>query len=695
MTSEQAEMENKTLSVDNEEQIVELNNRLKTDFMSHCLSYLHEDEEARQCVHLVWNRYLECVGDVAVLAAFFDTLPYHVKTSVLPKYQNEILQWCEKFFHIHSQTILCSTYYSEAFQRVIRYALKTDQYKKAIIYIATDFEPNLKFDLTSSISNIKFEHVQNRNSHDDMIDLQQLEELIKRDANDTLSYPFMVIANAGSPFLGRCDDLKKIKALCEQYDVWVHVIGDLLGSLALLPVLKDNVSIMCDSLTIDIMKLLGIQNLPYLTCFLRPLNNEKQAEDNDSSNKVHPLDEFILHSPSISFLSVWSISQRCSNENLLHHMKLSFELADLLLTRLKQTKHIRILNDECEKEYNTYSRICSDDALDNGLPRSVVVFRFQPDGLFGECENNDDFIGYLDLLTLWLFDKLSQQYSKMNLELLKSIHFQSVKSKNQLPAHVLRFAPLEHLVDNIDQDDMLTFLDDLQRFTDILLATIAARVNLSTSIAKHENLVAIPIPNWAGIGAVRYIPSTINRADMNETSMYEVNRIQSELARQLQSNDSAFSLGGGSDELDSMLYLRLGMIRKREDLEILLQKIAHAGKEIETSLKYIEDMAEKIKEGIVKAQKDLEDENLQLLAQDGLLRQLPLVSNLMSWWSPAPSASPLATKGRSFDLNSGQVESTEDTYVYRMQIKKQTVHAPTHNDATATSTDSSEQQHQN
>ena len=52
----------------------------------------------------------------------------------------------------------------------------------------------------------------------------------------------------------------------------------------------------------------------------------------------------------------------------------------------------------------------------------------------------------------------------------------------------------------------------------------------------------------------------------------------------------------------------------------------------------------------------------------------------MSWWGPAPSASPLATKGRSFDLNSGQVESTEDTYIHRMQVKRQTIHAPTHND---------------
>jgi hypothetical protein len=52
----------------------------------------------------------------------------------------------------------------------------------------------------------------------------------------------------------------------------------------------------------------------------------------------------------------------------------------------------------------------------------------------------------------------------------------------------------------------------------------------------------------------------------------------------------------------------------------------------------------------------------------------------MSWWSPSPSASPLAFKGRSFDLNSGRVESTEDTYAYRMQIKKQSPHAPTHNE---------------
>ncbi|CAF5142317.1 unnamed protein product, partial [Rotaria magnacalcarata] len=118
----------------------------------------------------------------------------------------------------------------------------------------------------------------------------------------------------------------------------------------------------------------------------------------------------------------------------------------------------------------------------------------------------------------------------------------------------------------------------------------------------------------------------------------------------------------------------------------------NAGKETEASLKYVEDMAEKIRTGIEKVQRDLKNEDLQLLAQEGLLRQLPLISNVMSWWSPTPSTSMLGKKGRSFDLNSGRIESTEDTYVYRMQVKKQSPHAPMHNnnDITPTNTNTVE-----
>jgi hypothetical protein len=53
---------------DHSTEIVELNNRIKNDFMSYCLSFLHDDEEGRECVQIVWNKYLQCVGDVAIVS---------------------------------------------------------------------------------------------------------------------------------------------------------------------------------------------------------------------------------------------------------------------------------------------------------------------------------------------------------------------------------------------------------------------------------------------------------------------------------------------------------------------------------------------------------------------------------------------------------------------------------------------------
>lgn len=52
---------------DHSAEIVELNHRMKNDFMSYCLSFLQDDEEARECIQIVWNKYLQCVGDVSIV----------------------------------------------------------------------------------------------------------------------------------------------------------------------------------------------------------------------------------------------------------------------------------------------------------------------------------------------------------------------------------------------------------------------------------------------------------------------------------------------------------------------------------------------------------------------------------------------------------------------------------------------------
>jgi len=204
--------------------------------------------------------------------------------------------------------------------------------------------------------------------------------------------------------------------LCHQYNVWLHVTGDLLGSLALLSTIKENVNISCDSLTIDIVKLLGIQNLPYLTFFIRPIldithgkktefnsiQDERINNDNISTTSTNPSSsssssstttttnnnnnnslishsfyDIILHSPSISFLSVWSVSQRCSKTDVLYHMKSSFDLSNLLMKRLKQIQTIRIINNDDNQGIFSYKRICSGDAPDDPLPKTIVLFRFE------------------------------------------------------------------------------------------------------------------------------------------------------------------------------------------------------------------------------------------------------------------------------------------------------------------------------
>ncbi len=64
-------------------------------------------------------------------------------------------------------------------------------------------------------------------------------------------------------------------------------------------------------------------------------------------------------------------------------------------------------------------------------------------------------------------------------------------------------------------------------------------------------------------------------------------------------------------------------------------------------------MADVVKQGIAKANEDLVKENEAKLMQEGVLRQVPLVSSFMNWWSPPPG-NEVGVKGRTFNLSSGR-----------------------------------------
>jgi hypothetical protein len=64
------------------------------------------------------------------------------------------------------------------------------------------------------------------------------------------------------------------------------------------------------------------------------------------------------------------------------------------------------------------------------------------------------------------------------------------------------------------------------------------------------------MPNWAGLGGVRYAPPTWVHVLTDQTKE-ELNNLNTHLVETLRSTDAAFSLGEGTDGL---ICVRFGMV---------------------------------------------------------------------------------------------------------------------------------------
>ncbi|CAB4041900.1 pyridoxal-dependent decarboxylase domain-containing 2 isoform X1, partial [Paramuricea clavata] len=82
---------------------------------------------------------------------------------------------------------------------------------------------------------------------------------------------------------------------------------------------------------------------------------------------------------------------------------------------------------------------------------------------------------------------------------------------------------------------------------------------------------------------------------------------------------------------------------------------------------FMEKMAEVIRKGIEAAEHDLVQDSNDILMEEGLLRQVPIVSSVYNWFSPIQHEKKI--KGRTFDLSSGSLQTTEKTYKYHMQVQ--------------------------
>lgn len=62
-------------------------------------------------------------------------------------------------------------------------------------------------------------------------------------------------------------------------------------------------------------------------------------------------------------------------------------------------------------------------------------------------------------------------------------------------------------------------------------------------IQNYSCLRLVELPDWAGLGGVRYVPEAWKRDDFMEANKDELNRLNLQIVQQLRNTDSAFSAG--------------------------------------------------------------------------------------------------------------------------------------------------------
>ncbi|XP_034394702.1 pyridoxal-dependent decarboxylase domain-containing protein 1 isoform X2 [Cyclopterus lumpus] len=140
------------------------------------------------------------------------------------------------------------------------------------------------------------------------MDVALLDKLIKEDV-EAGKLPLLLIANAGTPGAGHTDKLARLKDLCDQYSMWLHVEGVNLATLALGQVTS---AIMAasrsDSMTLTPGQWLGLPAVTAVTLYRH--EDPAMVEDELSS----PVVLFRFSQEMSSASSVGSVEAYCAGE---------------------------------------------------------------------------------------------------------------------------------------------------------------------------------------------------------------------------------------------------------------------------------------------------------------------------------------------------------------------------------------------
>ncbi|KAJ8246031.1 hypothetical protein GJAV_G00262910 [Gymnothorax javanicus] len=462
------------------------------------------------------------------------------------------------------------------------------------------------------------------------MDVALLDRLIKDDV-DSGKLPLLLIANAGTPGAGHTDKLGRLKELCEQYSMWLHVEGVNLATLALGLVTATS-SVMaatkCDSMTLTLGPWLGLPAVPAVTLYRHEDPALSLAAGLTSSQPVEKL----------RALPLWLSLQYLGHDGIVERIKHASQLSQRLLDHLKKLTSIKT-------------------SVEDDINSPVVVFKFSPET--SEASSSGSVQGYCggdrevqDALNRWLGEQLAHLVPASGVDVV------GLEDEGTC----VRFNPLmTAAVLGTREEDVDTLVEKLGEMVPILSSTLRLRQDFREEVYRHSAVTYIDDPAWPGLGAIRYEPSSDELDDAKR--QLEVEKINSDLLKRLQEleTDLTFSTGPEFGEEKNCVFI--GMATEDLDVAELADSIASIGREIEESGKLLENMTEVVRKGILEAELQLQKANEEKLLEEGVLRQIPLVGSVLNWFSPVQGT----VKGRTFNLAAGSLDSTEQTYTMKAQ----------------------------
>ncbi|KAM8934201.1 pyridoxal-dependent decarboxylase domain-containing protein 1 [Pelodytes ibericus] len=456
------------------------------------------------------------------------------------------------------------------------------------------------------------------------MDVALLDRLLKDDL-ESGKCPLLLVANAGTPGAGHTDKLGRLKELCDQYNIWLHVEGVNLATLALGYVSSSVLAATkCDSMTLTLGPWLGLPAVPAVTLYRHEDPSLSLAAGLTSSQPVEKL----------RALPLWLSLQYLGHNGIVERIKHASQLSQKLLEDLKSLSHIKT-------------------SVENDGSSPVVVFKFSYEGSKSDSTLNLSIIEReADAMNQWLGDQLAVLVPSCGVDIVELEDEGSCVRFNPL----MTSAVLGTTAEDIDQ-----LVACINTKIPVIQNTLQLREEFRQEVERIAGLTYIVDYSWAGLGVLRYehVSEELDEArqeaeqeKLNNTLLKKLNELESDLF---------FSSGPEFGAEKSCVYI--GMISEDVDISELVETIASLGRDIEENSKLLENMTEVVRKGILEAEEQLQKANEERLLEEGVLRQIPLVGSVLNWLSPV-QATP---KGKTFNLTAGFLESTEPTYASKAQ----------------------------